>query len=83
MEEEVALEVVEGRSSRKEHGSRRVGVCEERMLTSYMLVKRDRRGGGRRMEGVRGKWTEERCVWRANEKGREEARKDRRRGPGL
>jgi hypothetical protein len=33
-EEEAALEVVEGRPSRKEHGSRRVGVCEERMLAS-------------------------------------------------
>jgi hypothetical protein len=49
-EEEVTLEVMEGRSSRKEHGSRRVRVCEERMLPSYMLVKRYRRGEGRRTE---------------------------------
>jgi hypothetical protein len=50
-EEEVALEVVEGRSSRKEHGPQRAGVCEGRVLASYTLVKRDRRGEGRRTEG--------------------------------
>ncbi|KAJ7878935.1 hypothetical protein B0H13DRAFT_1892386 [Mycena leptocephala] len=38
-EEEVALEEVEGRSSGKEHGLRRVGVCEERVLVSSMLVR--------------------------------------------
>ncbi|KAJ7455683.1 hypothetical protein B0H11DRAFT_1926070 [Mycena galericulata] len=68
----VALEVVEGRSSRKEHGQRQARVCDERLLVSYLLVKRDQRGEERRTEGKRrrsgGRWTEERCVWRANEK---------------
>jgi hypothetical protein len=65
-----------GGPSRKEHGSRRVArvVCEERVLVPYILVKIDRRGEGRRKEGKSkaewGRWTEERCMWRANEKER-------------
>jgi hypothetical protein len=42
-EEEVALEVREGRPSRKEHAPRRVGPREERVLASYMLVERTKR----------------------------------------
>ncbi|KAJ7444698.1 hypothetical protein FB451DRAFT_1189492 [Mycena latifolia] len=42
--EEVALRVAEGRSSRKEHGPRQVGICEQRVLASCMLGRRDRRG---------------------------------------
>jgi hypothetical protein len=37
-EEEVALVVVEGWSSRKEHGPRRVGICEEKVLASYITA---------------------------------------------
>ncbi|KAJ7254187.1 hypothetical protein C8J57DRAFT_1236912 [Mycena rebaudengoi] len=61
-EEEAALEVMEGRSSRNEHGSRRVRVCEETVETE------EEREGGRRREdsGVRGRCTEERWVWGAN-----------------
>jgi hypothetical protein len=51
IEEETSLEMVEGRSSRKEHGPLRAGVCEERVLARCMLVDRDRRGEGRRTEG--------------------------------
>jgi hypothetical protein len=61
-EEAVALEVVD-------HGPRRGGVCEERMLALYMLVKRDRRGEGTARRR-RGRWTEERCVWHTNGKER-------------
>jgi hypothetical protein len=55
-EEEVALEVMEGRSSRKEHAARRVELCEERVLASYMLAKRTKRrrkkNGGKEQEKV-------------------------------
>jgi hypothetical protein len=54
-EEEVGL-VVEGWSSRKEHGSRRVGVCEERVLALYMLVNRGRREEGRTEGKNKAEW---------------------------
>jgi hypothetical protein len=47
-EEEVALEVMEGRSSRKEHAPRRVGLREERVLAAWQI---ERRGEERRTEG--------------------------------
>ncbi|KAJ7679671.1 hypothetical protein B0H17DRAFT_1139090 [Mycena rosella] len=59
-EEELALVVVEGQSSRKEHGPLRVGVCEERVLASCILVKRDQ-GEEREREqrkGSRQSWGE-------------------------
>jgi hypothetical protein len=44
-EEEVGLVVVEGWSSRKEHGPRRIGVCEERVLALYTGKQRPKRRG--------------------------------------
>jgi hypothetical protein len=65
--EEVALEVMEGRSSRKEHAPRRVGLCEERVLASYMLVKRTKR----RRKKNRGKEQEGRTRYMATSRSAE------------
>ncbi|KAJ7459382.1 hypothetical protein FB451DRAFT_1182410 [Mycena latifolia] len=65
-EEEVALVVVEGRSSRKEHGQRRVGVCEERVETEEKREEEQRE----RTRQSGGRWMEEWCVWRADERER-------------
>ncbi|KAJ6528678.1 hypothetical protein DFH09DRAFT_1094369 [Mycena vulgaris] len=61
MEEE--LQAVESRSPRKEHGPQLMGVCEDRVLGSHILVKRDRRGEGRRTEGKNsGGWVDGRAA---------------------